>query len=241
MPAPAPRTPIWKSIAATLTEDIAEGRYPPGAKLPTEAELSSRFGVNRHTVRHALKSMAEQGLVHARRGAGVFVTHAATDYPIGKRVRFHRNFEQAGRLPGKEVLYLETRAPDPREAAALRLTPEARVHVYEGLSLADAHPVALFRSVFPASRFPDMLDHLNRLRSVTAALREYGVADYTRASTRLAARRASATQALHLLLNEGDPILRTVGINVDPDGRPVEYGTTWFAGDRVTLTLADGD
>ncbi|MEP1254332.1 MAG: UTRA domain-containing protein, partial [Alphaproteobacteria bacterium] len=196
-------------------------------------------GVNRHTVRHALKAMAEGGLVHARRGAGVFVTLTPTDYPIGKRVRFHRNIEQAGRLPGKEVLYFETRNPDAEEAEALDLPTDGRVHVYGGRSLADDTPIAVFRSVFPAHRFPDLTDRLDRLRSVTAALRECGVPDYTRAWTRLTAQRATTTQALHLRLSEGDPILRTVGVNIDPDGAPIEFGTSWFAGDRVTLTLND--
>ncbi len=235
----AKRTPIWQSIANALTEDIAEGRYGPGDKLPTEAELSGRFGVNRHTVRHALKSLSDNGLVHARRGAGVFVAQVPTDYAIGKRVRFHRNVEQAGRLPGKEVLHLETRSADTAEATALDLPEGAEVHVYDGLSLADGNPIALFKSVFPATRFPDMPEQLARLRSVTAALKENGVADYTRAWTRMTARRATATQALHLRISEGDPVLRTKGVNVDPDGNPVEYGITWFSGDRVTLTLTE--
>ena len=58
-----------------------------------------------------------------------------------------------------------------------------------------------------------------------------------RVSTRLTAVRASATQALHLHLSEGDPLLRSSGVNVDDAGTPVEYGRTWFAGDRVTLTV----
>ena len=72
---------------------------------------------------------------------------------------------------------------------------------------------------------------------VTAALRLGGVADYTRAQTRLTAKRATATQALHLRISEGAPILRSVAINVDAEGVPIEYGHTWFAGDRVTLTV----
>ncbi|MCP4821471.1 MAG: phosphonate metabolism transcriptional regulator PhnF [Shimia sp.] len=236
---PTKRTPIWQSIAASLTEDITASRYEPGAKLPTEAELSARFGVNRHTVRHALKSMSNNGLVHARRGAGVFVAQIPTDYAIGKRVRYHRNLEQAGRLPGKEILHLETRSADATEIEALALSKGAQVHVYDGLSLADGHPIAVFRSVFPAARFPDLTEQLDRLRSVTAALREHGILDYTRATTRLTARPASATQALHLRITEGDPILRSVGVNVDTEQNPIEFGTTWFAGDRVTLTLSE--
>ena len=235
------KTPVWRSIAQSLTSDIGEGRYGPGDKLPTEAELSARFGVNRHTVRHALKDMAERGLVTARRGSGVFVTQSPTDYPIGKRVRFHRNLQKAGRLPAKKTLSIETRSADAREAEALALAKGDPVHVYEGLSLADNQPILVFRSVFPAERFPDLLDHMITLQSVTAALRACGVEDYTRASTRLTAKRATATQALHLDIHEGDPILRSVGINVDTRGKPVEYGISWFAGDRVTLTLSESE
>ena len=87
------------------------------------------------------------------------------------------------------MLTRETRGADAEEAAALALPHGAAVHVAEGLSLADGLPVACFRSVFPADRLPDMLDHLADLSSVTAALKACGVADYTRASTRITARR----------------------------------------------------
>ena len=99
-------------------------------------------------------------------------------------------------------------------------------------------PMAMFRSVFPAARLPALREALASTGSVTAALRAAGVADYTRASTRLTAKPASATMALHLRVAEQSPLLRSVAINVDPKGTPVEYGKTWFAGDRVTLTLA---
>lgn len=232
-------TPIWQSIRTTLIADIAEGRYRPGDKLPTEADLSARFGVNRHTVRRALSTLSDEGLVHARRGSGVFVTHTPTEYPIGRRVRFHRNLQAAGRMPTRDVLLLETRQSDVREAEALEIQPGSTVHVFEGRSLADETPIALFRSIFPADRLPDLPASLSRVTSVTAALKENGVPDYTRAWTRLTAKQANATQALHLQLPEGAPLLRTVSVNIDPAGQPVEYGRSWFAGDRITLTLSD--
>lgn len=231
------RTPVWKSIAGTLTDDIAQGRYDTGDKLPAEAQLAARFGVNRHTVRRALAEMAAGGLVHARRGAGVFVAAKPTDYPIGKRVRFHQNISKGGQTPAKQILTTETRAAAAGEAAALALSPGDPVHVYDGLSLADGQPIALFQSIFPAERFPEMLTALEETQSVTAALQRCGIEDYTRSETRITARQATATQALHLRIPEGAPILRTTGINVDAEGRPIEYGRTWFAGDRVTLTV----
>jgi len=233
-----PRTALWTSIAETLTAEIGAGHYPPGAKLPSEAELSARFGVNRHTVRRALASLAEAGLVHPRRGAGVFVAGRPVDYALGRRTRYHQNLAASGRSAAREVLLLDTRQADAREAAALELPEGAQVHVYEGISLADGLPMAVFRSVFPAERFPGLLALLRETHSVTLALAAAGLADYTRADTRLTAKRASATQALHLRIREGDPILRSIAINVDAGGHPVEYGHTWFAGDRVTLTVA---
>lgn len=233
-----PRSPIWKAIAETLAEEIAGGHYRPGDRLPTEAEAAARFGVNRHTVRHALADLAARGLVHSRRGAGVFVTAKPMDYPIGRRVRYHQNLAAAGQMPAREILRLETRLADAREAEALALAPGAPVLVFEGISLADGAPLAVFRSLFPAARFAGLAEVLRETRSITAALAASGVADYTRASTRITARAASPTEALHLRLSEGAPVLRTESVNVDAEGRPVEYGLTWFSGERVTLTLA---
>ena len=235
------RTALWTSIAETLSAEIAAGQYRPGDKLPTEAQLSARFGVNRHTVRHALGELAKAGTVHARRGAGVFVTARPTDYALGRRVRFHQNVAASGRTPSRKISRLETRAASEAEAEALSLPQGATVHVVEGLSLADGQPLASFRSVFPAARFPEFLTHMAATQSVTAALAACGLTDYTRASTRITAKTATAVLALALQVTEGAPILRSVAINVDAQGQPVEFGTTWFAGDRVALTFAPDD
>ncbi|GAA5066668.1 phosphonate metabolism transcriptional regulator PhnF [Roseibacterium beibuensis] len=233
------RSPLWTAIRDRLSEEIADGHYGPGDKLPTELQLAERFGVNRHTVRRALANLAEAGIVHARRGAGVFVRHRPTPYPIGRRVRFHQNLMAAGRIPDKRILHLETRAAGREEAEALGLTDGDEVHIYEGLSLADGAPIALFRSVFPAALFPDMLRALQETQSVTAAFKAHGLADYTRARTEITAKTAQPTLAAHLQLPAGAAILRTISVNVDADGRPVEYGRTWFAGDRVALTMGE--
>lgn len=232
------RTPIWSAIAATLTADIAGGHYRPGGKLPTEAALAARFGVNRHTVRHALASLAEAGLVHARRGSGVFVTARPTEYRLGQRVRFHQNVLAVGQTPSRRITRAETRSADAEEAGALDLPAGTAVHVVEGVSLADGQPLAVFRSVFPALRFPGLPGLVEAEGSVTRALAALGVEDYTRRETRLTAQLADPVLALALELRPGAAVLRSVAVNVDGAGSPVEYGTTWFAGERVTLTVA---
>lgn len=232
-----PRPNLWAAIEGTLRSEIAQGLYRPGDKLPTEAALAARFGVNRHTVRHALAVMADAGIVHARRGAGVFVTAAPADYPLGRRVRFHQAISASGRTPTRSLTRLETRLASQPERQALALGDAALVHVYEGVSLSDGQPIATFRSVFPAARLPGLLGVLGDEPSVTKALAACGVADYTRDQTRLTARLANAVLALALQIKPGAPVLRSVAVNVDAAGVPVEFGTTWFAGDKVTLTV----
>lgn len=228
---------LWQSIARTLATEIADGVYGAGDRLPTEAALSQRFGVNRHTVRHAIAHLAESGLVHSRRGAGVFVHSAPTDYPLGRRVRFHQNLAASGRTPSRKLLLLETRRATRAEAEALGLGQGDDIHVYEGLSMSDGVPIGLFRSVFPAARFPGLRQGLAATLSVTAALAGEGLSDYVRQSTRVTAKIARGTRAALLHLPEGAPLLRTVSINADATGAPVEYGISWFAGDRVTLVV----
>lgn len=231
------RSALWTAIHDALSEEIAQGHYAPGDRLPTEAQLAERFGVNRHTVRRALAALSEKGVVHSRRGAGVFVRHVPTSYPIGRRVRFHQNLLAAGHVPERRPLHFETRVGNARECSALRLAEKARVHVYEGISLSDGAPLAVFRSVFPAERLPGMLEMLRDTQSVTQAFAAHDIADYTREKTEVSAAVASRTQAELLELRQGDPVLRTISVNVDAGGVPIEFGRSWFAADRVTLTL----
>jgi GntR family phosphonate transport system transcriptional regulator len=232
-------TGLRSSVTEALRDDLARGRFRPGDRLPSEADLATRFGVHRHTVREALRRLSTEGLVASRRGAGTFVLTPPADYPLGRRVRFSAAMRAAGREPSRSACVLLTRAADAAEAQALGLLPGAPLHAYEGVSLADGQLVALFQSLFPADRFPDLASHLARDPSVTAALAASGVPDYVRSVTRLVATVATAHQAARLRLREPAALLRSTHVNADPEGRPVEIGTTWFAGDRVTLVLAE--
>jgi GntR family phosphonate transport system transcriptional regulator len=233
-----PKPLLWAAIAARLGEDIASGHYRPGDKLPTEAALSERFSVNRHTIRHALASLAKDGLVHARRGSGVFVTSQPTMYRLGQRVRFHENVLAAGQSPSRRISRAETRPADPEEARNLQIRPGDPLHVVEGVSLANGSPIAAFRSLFPALRFPGLIEAVAKSGSITAALAACGLQDYTRKETRLNAELADPVLALPLQVRPGAAVLRSVAVNVDATGGLVEHGTTWFAGERVALSVA---
>lgn len=60
-------------LANKLQKEIQAGTYIPGAKLPSERELSDTYNLARNTVRRAIEILAEEGIVHRRAGAGTFV------------------------------------------------------------------------------------------------------------------------------------------------------------------------
>ena len=68
---------LYRKIALAIAAAIADGRYGPGEKLPSERELADSFGVSRPTIRDAMIALEFQGLVEARQGSGVYVNASA--------------------------------------------------------------------------------------------------------------------------------------------------------------------
>jgi GntR family transcriptional regulator len=74
--------PLYSRVVAALRQDIAARRIAVGARLPSEEELSRRFGVSRHTVREALRKLRDDGLVNSRQGAGTTVLRQSIAPPL---------------------------------------------------------------------------------------------------------------------------------------------------------------
>jgi GntR family transcriptional regulator len=67
------RLPLWHRIDLVLRNKIAIGEYQPGQALPSEPTLAAEFGVSRMTIREALRTLTQDGLVRQVQGKGTFV------------------------------------------------------------------------------------------------------------------------------------------------------------------------
>lgn len=235
------RTPVWKSIFETLRGEIVDGSFNAGDKLPTEKEFSERFDVNRHTVRRALAELSQSGIITVRRGSGAYVSEGVLDYKIGPRTRFSHNVSELGRTPSQRLLRNEIVEADERIAERLRLKPRQTVVLIETVGEADGTPVCVAEAYLPAHRFPDFAAAFEAERSVTKALTRYGVVDYIREWTRIAAMAPSRTIARKLSQPDNAPVLRAEALNLDMAGEPIEYGVTHFAGQRAALVVERDD
>jgi GntR family transcriptional regulator, phosphonate transport system regulatory protein len=231
------RASVWAQIAVHLTEGIVNGEHGPGTRLPTEHSLATRFGVNRHTVRRALSSLASQGLVRMVQGSGTYVETFAVDLVIGRRTRHSLSLQQAG-VPGSLRLLDAAQVRASAEvAAALELAPRRRVLRLAVLGEAKNRPLHVGERYFPLPRFEGLDRKLKESGSITQAFAALGVNDYLRRESRVTAVLPSAEVAAALSQPVSRPVLQVRAVNVDTDGVAVEFATTFFAGDRVTLVV----
>jgi DNA-binding transcriptional regulator YhcF (GntR family) len=87
-----PRPP-YQQVAASLRAAILTRKVAPGDRLPSQAELSKRYGVARMTIQQALRILKDEGLIASRQGSGMFVRER-TARPVGLRPHIEQAFEQ---------------------------------------------------------------------------------------------------------------------------------------------------
>jgi len=228
---------LWRSIATELEREIAQGSLTPGARLPTEAQMAARFGVNRHTVRHAIEELSRNGLVRVEQGRGSFVAEDVLDYTVGPRTRFSEWIRAQNREPSGRVVDLRELPADAAVAAGLGVRPGAKVVRLERLGLADGRPVSLGAHHFPAARLPGLLAALRQGQSISAALAAAGVADYRRQVTRVSARMPGEEEAALLDMPRNRPLLVCENVNVGPDGAVVEFCLARYPTPRVQIVF----
>ncbi len=231
-----PATSRWQAIAAQLRADILAGRVAPGERLPNEQALAERFGVNRHTLRQAVQALVREGHLDVRQGAGTFVRELVLDYALNRRTRMSENVARIGETAARELLSQAIVAAG-EWAEALGVSARSKVAMIETRASVRGRPVAVSTAVFPCPRFAAIADGVQRHGSITTALRELGVADYTRLRSVVSTRLPTPAEADALARPATQPVLVVQYVNVDRDGAPVEAATTLFAADAVQLVV----
>jgi GntR family transcriptional regulator, phosphonate transport system regulatory protein len=230
-------TPRWRQIQDWLRAAILDGRYPPGARIPTEHALAGHLGVNRHTVRRAVAGLVEQGLLRVEQGRGMFVQENILYYPIGRRTRFTETVERQNRSRGRRIIDTAVERADAGVADALGMLRGRAVIHLRSIAEVDGQPVSLSDDYFSKARFPEIAEHARETLSITASLRRCGIDDYFRKVTRVTTRLPRREEAEILRQPPRRPVLVTESLDVDGADRPLAFGITLWAGDRVQLAF----
>jgi GntR family phosphonate transport system transcriptional regulator len=228
---------LWRQVADGIERGIANGSFAAGEKLPGEIEIAETYRVNRHTVRRALATLAERGLVRAERGSGTYVEAPKLAYPLRSRTRFSEIVGTSGREPRGQLI-AASEEPATRELARqLGLKTGAPLVRIESLRFADRTPICVSTTWLSAERFPDAGQVFAGTRSMTKLLAHYGIRDYRRGTTRITAAVADATDAARLDLALGRPVLVVDSTDVDTDGKPIVTKRSRFAAERIEFVV----
>ncbi|GAB7106015.1 GntR family transcriptional regulator [Streptomyces phaeofaciens JCM 4814] len=224
--------PLYYQLAQQLESAIEHGALAPGNLLGNEIDLSTRLGLSRPTVRQAIQSLVDKGLLVRRRGVGTQVVHSQVKRPL-ELSSLYDDLEAAGQGPTTQVVRNEHVPATADVAAALGIAEGAEVTLLERLRSAHGQPVAFLCNYLP----PALLD-LDTARLEATGLyhlmRLTGITLHSARQT-IGARAADPEEAALLAEKEGAALLTMQRTAYDDTGRAVEYGTHIYRASRYAF------
>ncbi|MER7971606.1 GntR family transcriptional regulator [Streptomyces sp. NPDC096080] len=230
-------TAIHVQISEHIRLRIASGEWPAHYRLKSEPELAQEFGVSRGTLRRALTTLIEEGLLRQVRGRGTFVTSTTIEPAIAQKLStLSEDFASQGVVTTTTVRECALIVPPKPVAALLDLAPGTPVLSLTRVRATDEGPVALLSNFVRT----DLTPGIERVDFTSASL--FGVLEGTYGLKIATARRTfgaeAATPAVAeaLALDEGAPVQYLQQVTYLADDRPVEYSDVWIHSGRLRVT-----
>ena len=227
-------TPLYVQLMEELETSIRNGVYKPGDKIMTKAEMAKEYGVSLITVRKAVGSLMEKGLVVRKQGKGTFVTKPKYSRNMKKLQSFTEMCEQMGVKPGAQVLENRLIMADKKVADRLGIEPGSNVVYISRLRLADGEPVQVEKSYFPL-KYAFLLEEDLNNGSMFECLKEKAGAKVASSEKMIELCRATAEEAALMDVKKGDYLLFVKSTAYDENGEPMYAGIQLINGDRFSL------
>ncbi|GAB7193251.1 GntR family transcriptional regulator [Kineococcus sp. NUM-3379] len=228
------RVPRYRVIADDLGRRIRSGEFSAGGALPAQRDLAAGYEVTLMTLRQALGTLREEGLVVQQAGRGTFVAPQQPAYRTDTLRSFAEDLREQGHDVDTRVLATALRAAPPAVAQVLGVDAGARVLRLERLRLLGGRP-----AVHQVSWVPQ--PHADRVRgrdlagtSLYAALADAGV-HIARASERITPEVLAGAAAGHLAAEPGTAALHSERVTYDPDDVPVVLDHASMLGELVEV------
>lgn len=229
-------TPIYLQIHNALKQKIERGEYKLGDKIPAERELAVEFGVSRMTLRQAVQTLADEGVLDRRVGDGTYVANEKVQEKMSGITSFTELMKAQGKIATNKVIsYHNDVQPTLSEVEQLKLKANETVLRMERIRYGNDEPISLETATIP-SRLVVGLQREEITAGLYNALKSNG---YTigHAQQTVMAQLATEKTAEYLDIKRGDAILHLRQISFLDNGQPFEYVRTHYVGSRFEFYL----
>ncbi|TCP56839.1 GntR family transcriptional regulator [Tamaricihabitans halophyticus] len=234
-------TPAHVRIEQWLIDAISKGLLAPGDKFPGERDFAARIGVSRMTLRQALNTLEQRGVLTrgTGRSGGAVVVEPKIECDLTGVAGFTEQMRRAHLRAGARLVSARTEPASAQVAEELQITAGDPVHEVVRVRSAERTPLALERSWFSARQLPDLLE-----RRLTGSLynllsKQYGLQPHT-AVELLEPARASEAEAERLRIEVDDPLMLIQRTAYSSAGLPVEFARDLFRADRIRIMVRSG-
>ena len=202
----------------------------PGGKLPSEPELALKLGVSRATLREAMRTFEEQGLIRRRQGVGTFVVRHQQVIDTGVEVL--ESIESIAARMGLEVsmglLNIEHISADNEQADIFGKMPGTALVRLSRVINAEERPVAFLVDMLPVEVLPDAGLKEGFTGSVLDWLLKRGSPQLDHSKTEIQAVAAPSDIARALQIQRGDVLLKFTAKLYTNSGELVDYSSSYF-------------
>ncbi len=230
---------LYIKLYENILKDIENKKYSNSSKLPSENNLASKFEVNRHTVRQALKLLKDQGYIYTKQGKGNFISNIKVPYSISNKSSYSSKILDLGYEPKTKLLSAKIIVPNEDVAKVLGLNNSLKVIEVKLLRFVNDIPISVSYSYFDAFLYQKLMQHLDEEDfSLYKSLQEaYPKLIITKQSTIFEALSTTSEFSELLLMPKNSPLLSVCTISKDQDGNYVEYGTSYFRADTCKIKI----
>lgn len=226
--------PLYFQVAQHLEQAIDQGELPPGSLLLNEVDFAEALSLSRPTMRRAIQSLADKGLVVRRRGIGTRVVQPKMRRPL-ELTSLYDDLERSGQKPSTEVLSFTLHSASQQIAEKLAINEGDEVLELVRLRLAGSEPIAVLTNFLPGwvVRFDE--EDL-ATRGLYDLIRGQGITLHSATQT-IGARTASPAEAKRLKEPRGAALLTMERVTFDDHGKVVEFGNHQYAASRYTFEI----
>jgi GntR family transcriptional regulator len=222
-----------------IADLIRDEALQPGAKLPTEAQLTARFKISRPALREALKLLEQDDIIYVEHGRGRFVSAISAvqvDRPITVFESVTDMARQYGYMPQNKVLSISEETPDATISKQLRLEAGERVIRIERLRLENDTPIMYCLDYVPRSIIPARLYDIDWSGSLLSLLEQH------KQRPRMSAASVTAVMLPEDVVERNDlrdfgPALLITETCFSAAGVPVIYAIDYHRGSHFSFSL----